>query len=376
MFYKLFNRLIERTPYTLSIAIPNIIWSMMVAMFGFILIVVRADFEATGTWDFFITSFSMAVLLAAFLIILEFGLLDILGLQKYGRKETRTLNENIKKGHVRSDISKKDISQLNDSLNKVHKKLLFKNLQYTSMVVIIVALVEWFMGGTAKNIPIILAGGSISVALSFICAAPFYEILFFPVRRECKIILARQRVSFEEQTFSSLKSKSRLFIALTAIALGIVLVLLPYLAPILIIFFAITLLITSILSGMIFESIYKSFMEIKEAAKELERGNKASFYSGSVDKEIVDLTKSLNAAANEMYDVKNILEVQVRARTKALEEEKKGLEKKVEKRTEELRERIEELERFHNITVKRELKMIELKGEIKKLKEGAKRDEK
>jgi len=46
-----------------------------------------------------------------------------------------------------------------------------------------------------------------------------------------------------------------------------------------------------------------------------------------------------------------------------------NLEKKVKERTKELQEKVEELEKFHKLTVGRELKMIELKKEIKKLKE-------
>jgi len=44
-----------------------------------------------------------------------------------------------------------------------------------------------------------------------------------------------------------------------------------------------------------------------------------------------------------------------------------NLEKKVEERTKELQKRIEELEKFHKLTVGRELKMIELKKKIKEL---------
>jgi len=47
----------------------------------------------------------------------------------------------------------------------------------------------------------------------------------------------------------------------------------------------------------------------------------------------------------------------------------KGLEEKIKERTKELQKRINELERFHRLTVGRELKMVGLKEEIKKLKE-------
>lgn len=44
------------------------------------------------------------------------------------------------------------------------------------------------------------------------------------------------------------------------------------------------------------------------------------------------------------------------------------LEKKIGQRTKELREKLEELERFHKLAVGRELKMVELKKEMEKLK--------
>lgn len=52
--------------------------------------------------------------------------------------------------------------------------------------------------------------------------------------------------------------------------------------------------------------------------------------------------------------------------TKKLQE---GLEEEVRKRTIELEKRVKELEKFHKLVVGREIKMIELKKEIKKLKE-------
>lgn len=78
----------------------------------------------------------------------------------------------------------------------------------------------------------------------------------------------------------------------------------------------------------------------------------------------------------ELQEAKSILEIKVKARTQELEELTKTLDQKVKKRTEELEEgknilekRVDELERFHKLTVGRELKMSELKKEIQKLKE-------
>jgi ABC-type uncharacterized transport system ATPase subunit len=63
------------------------------------------------------------------------------------------------------------------------------------------------------------------------------------------------------------------------------------------------------------------------------------------------------------------LEIKVSARTKELKELALGLEEKVNIRTKELQEKIDELENFQKLIIGRELKMIELKSEIKKLNE-------
>ena len=73
-------------------------------------------------------------------------------------------------------------------------------------------------------------------------------------------------------------------------------------------------------------------------------------------------------AYKEAEESKKILEIKVKARTKELEELASQLEKEIENRTKELKTRLNELEKFKKIAVGRELKMIELKKEIKNLK--------
>jgi len=70
-----------------------------------------------------------------------------------------------------------------------------------------------------------------------------------------------------------------------------------------------------------------------------------------------------------LNEAKISLEIRIQARTRELQELAQKLEEQVRERTKELQNKIRELEKFQKITVGRELKMIELKKEIEKLKE-------
>lgn len=79
--------------------------------------------------------------------------------------------------------------------------------------------------------------------------------------------------------------------------------------------------------------------------------------------------KKAESLKSQIEEARTILEIKVQARTRELKELTENLDEQVKKRTKELRERINELERFQKVTVGRELRMLELKKEIKKLKE-------
>ncbi len=80
-------------------------------------------------------------------------------------------------------------------------------------------------------------------------------------------------------------------------------------------------------------------------------------------------TQELEETKEELEEAKQVLEIKVRARTRELQEVNERLEEKVQQKTQELQERVKELERLHRLTVGRELKMVELKKKIKKLKQ-------
>ena len=71
----------------------------------------------------------------------------------------------------------------------------------------------------------------------------------------------------------------------------------------------------------------------------------------------------------ELGGEKKSLEIKVAVRTKELKELAVALDQRVKERTKDLQEKMKELERFNRLAVGRELKMVGLKEEIKKLKE-------
>jgi len=88
------------------------------------------------------------------------------------------------------------------------------------------------------------------------------------------------------------------------------------------------------------------------------------------------MTERLQKSRKELQEAKDILEIKVKARTEELEEFAKGLNEEVNERTKELRERLSELERFHKLTVGREMKMLEMKKELKALKSKSIKEDK
>jgi len=145
------------------------------------------------------------------------------------------------------------------------------------------------------------------------------------------------------------------------------------------IIFLFTILLISFILG---KYITKPLIKLSLAAKEIANGNleiKTEIKSGDefeeLSKTFNEMTKVLKKSRETAEVARTSLEIKVKARTKELEELTLSLEEKVKARTkelekgkEELQKRVEELERFHRLTVGRERRMIELKKEIEDLK--------
>lgn len=121
------------------------------------------------------------------------------------------------------------------------------------------------------------------------------------------------------------------------------------------------------------ERITKPLQELTEGVRAIGSGQLDYRIKVKRGGEIEELGKSFNQMAEdikgshlELEESRNILEIKVTARTKELQDLTKDLEDKVAERTKELQIRINELERFRRLTVGRELRMIDLKKELKR----------
>jgi HAMP domain-containing protein len=89
----------------------------------------------------------------------------------------------------------------------------------------------------------------------------------------------------------------------------------------------------------------------------------------SLEKSYKSLEQKVKEATRELEETKMALEIKVAARTRELRELAESLEEKVRERTKELERKVLELEKFQKLAIGRELRIIELKKEIKRLKE-------
>jgi len=382
MFFKIFNWFVKKLPYSLAVMIFSFIFSALMAAFFVWFFLITGNFEKTGTGEIIVYIALGMTSLTFLLCIIEYGF-GISFELKGKRKGFKILNENIINGHISPDISNQALLDAYDALNKINRLILSRHIQYTYGVAISIALAEWLISGQTTNVPFILISGLIWVTIAYISGIA-YELFTLPARRECKIILGSRGINFKDSYFLSLNIKSNFFIALIIISLEAILFIIQprLLSPVIILSFVFILIPISLLIKLIFETIYKAFLEIKESAEDLAKGKTAFFFTGSLDREIVSLSQSLNETAQEitnyqqaLEDEKASLKIRVKARTKELEELNMGLEGRVEERTielqrarDELQERVKELEKWRRLTVGRELKMVELKKKIKDLK--------
>ena len=139
------------------------------------------------------------------------------------------------------------------------------------------------------------------------------------------------------------------------------------------------LLFTILIIFLILRIIVDPLKKMTVACEEVRKGNldvKIPVVSkteiGELAETFNEMIKDLRESHTALEEARAVLEIKVKARTRELRELAEGLEEEVKRRTKEIQERMAELEKFQRLAVGRELKMVELKKEIKKLEEELK----
>jgi len=142
-------------------------------------------------------------------------------------------------------------------------------------------------------------------------------------------------------------------------------------------------LLTGFVSFYFSRRITRPLEQLRAGASVIGEGNLSHRIKIQTGDEIESLADAFNKMAQAvgssrkaLEESKEVLEIKVGARTKELKELAESLEEKVERRTKQLSQRVDELERFHRLTVGRELKMVELKKELQGFKKGPKKTDK
>lgn len=136
------------------------------------------------------------------------------------------------------------------------------------------------------------------------------------------------------------------------------------------------IILLSLFSSLLLaRSFTRPLKKIIEGIREVTKGNlnfvietKSKDELGELVKYFNEMTQQLKITRSALEEAKATLEIRVAARTKELEGLAESREEVIKERTKELQERIDELETLHRLAVDRELKMVELKKEIKALK--------
>lgn len=342
----------SKISYLVSVIFPTGLWAFLCAAFGAFLILSRANFEATGTKMIFIITFPINIAITVILAFLEYGGLRVIGL-KAEKKDIQLLNDNVENGRLIPGLPRETVKEIFYSLAQRPKDAFRIGFKYGALIVFLTLLIEWLASGKTINLPIMFISGVLSYLLVALFGSFFAERSIYPVIKQCREILMEGREKIENPRFRSLIGKFNYFLLIPLLLIISILTFIPSINLNIIIFSCLGLLMAIIINQVISSSICKAFLEIEEFARELPMGKRTTLSTGSLDKEIVSMSEGFNEAAKEIHTSREKLE----KRTGELE-----------KSYQEIKKRKDELEKFYNLTIGRELKMVELKKEIKRLK--------
>jgi len=327
------------------------LWALFCGLFGFFFILSRSEFGSLELEKIFVFVWFFYIFSSIFFGFFLNGGASLLKI-KIEHKDSWLINNYIFNNHIDPKISNEKLKELFYVLKKEPFIIFKKTTLYSGTVVALTALTMFWVGVSFFNIFVILIGGLISTVILGLFSIFSTEMSFVNnLLKECRQALKKRRIEIKEEIqLMSMKHRFNYFITLLFL---IVITFLSFISdpdPFILILLALALVMIVIVSRMLFSSIYSIFKEIKDFAEKLPHKEKTEYFTGSSYKEVLELSDDLNESARKIYE--------------SAEKERKM--------REELQGKVKELNKWFKVTVGREMKMIELKKEIKKLKEEKK----
>jgi hypothetical protein len=337
-----------KIPYTLNLLFPIIGWSLLCAAFAYVLIITIADFREPLASRAFAVMSPIYVVLFCLLSVLRYS-----GITFWTGEDVKLINKNLSSKGVAQGLSVEEVKETFNALVFICKGSLINVLASGLSITVLVLLTEWFNLATNMEMLIILCGGAIALFFACTFATFFCQQAMLPAIKECRRILMERDEKIDKIEFSGIGTRFYFLFVLPFITVLIALVAVyPFNFNVAIICF-IGLSMTFIIDRVLFVYLSNALKELDMFANELPMGEKAVFITGSLDREIVDLSESLNQASEKMYASRSDLE----------------------KSQEEMSKRVKELEKFFELTINREIKMMQLKKELKKIKGDVQEDD-
>jgi hypothetical protein len=318
---------------------PVIGWGFLCSFFAYVLILTTAGF--TGTQGYFFSFLAFAILSIVTVVAMASS-----GTSFLSSKESKCINKNVTGQGLRADLNPEEAKEtfyyLVHFCRNIFTSIIWGGL---SITVIIASAMNIWEKSELPVILVILSGGVVATVLLAVFASFFSEQLTFLPIKSCRKKIAEADGLVPDINFDSIGSKFYFLFLFPILTTVIVLVCVFPFSPNIAILSVIGIVMVLIIDRVLFVYIAKSFFEAETFIKGVAEGKKDIFTTGSVDKEFVSLIDNLNQASDELAESK-----------KEMEQTRKQMEN-----------RVDELEKFFDLTVNREIKMVDLKKEIKKL---------
>lgn len=327
-------------PYSYRLTVPMVIWSLICMTFMYVSLLGSGVLggEDSSTLTAFFFSFILVSLLVAIAKTSGYGPFSV--------PEVKTLSSNVSGGRVSPELPPEQVAKTFTAFHGYYTKTLSFSLLLVIVFTISLCMWQSVIHANHYNSFMIALLGIVTGSLLFGFSVVWSQLRFFPVAKQCRDLLARKGRCPIEAKFQSIRMKFLLLVLFFLDAMVLYAIsAMSFLSGNIIFLTGMSMVIFVIILLLFY--IDKAFEEFFDLTKIAFTEDLNIFSTGSLDKEFVDLARNLNELSIQLYFFKD--------KVRFSEKEMKG--------------RMEELEKFFEMTVEREQKMIELKMENKSLKD-------